>query len=62
MKLYDVVILQVDLPEEGLSKGMRGTIVAVLDVPQAAYEVEFCNANGETIAELALTTDQLQTP
>lgn len=54
MDINDVVDLIVDLPNDKLVKGMRGVIVMVLDKPELAYEVEFCNSKGETIIELAV--------
>jgi len=58
--LYDVVMLLQDLPEEGLHAGMRGAVVDVYTSPVTAYEVEFCDASGRTIAQLALFPAQLQ--
>ncbi len=46
----DVVILAEDLPDEGLTKGMIGTIVMVFETPTLAYLVEFCDEEGRTIA------------
>ena len=60
MKLFDLVILLEDLPNVGLRKGMVGTIVALFDTPEVAYEVEFANARGETLCEIALTASQLE--
>lgn len=57
MNLHDVVVLKVDLPQDNLKKGMRGVVVAMFDRPEVAYEVEFCDDNGATIAEVALTPD-----
>jgi len=58
--LFDVVILNADLPEQGLVKGMTGAIIDVYSSPSVAYEVEFCDQQGRTIASLALTPEQLQ--
>lgn len=41
MKLLDVVKLEMDLPEAGLSAGAQGTIVHEFFAPSVAYEVEF---------------------
>jgi hypothetical protein len=60
MKLFDVVRLTENLPEKGLQKGMVGTVVALFDTPEAAYEVEFANDQGETLCEVALTASQLE--
>lgn len=55
----DVVILAEDLPNEGLSKGMIGAIVMVLETPTLGYLVEFCDEKGRTIAMPTLLPTQL---
>lgn len=55
-QLLDVVALLADLPQHGLARGQVGTIVEVFD---EAYEVEFCDNDGKTHAELALEPEQL---
>jgi hypothetical protein len=55
-ELLDVVELLVELPELGLRSGAQGTIVHCY--PDNAYEVEFINDEGETLALHALTADQ----
>lgn len=52
MKEYDVVRLTDDIPHVNLCKGMEGTIVMVFDEPgkPLAFEVEFVDSNGKTIA------------
>lgn len=37
---------------------MRGVVVAVFDSPDVAYEVEFCDVNGDTLAEVVLRCEQ----
>ncbi len=59
MKLFDVVELVVDVPEEGLRAGAVGTIVDEYTESQQ-FEVEFTDGNGRTIALMALRSDQLQ--
>ncbi|HYE73476.1 MAG TPA: DUF4926 domain-containing protein [Blastocatellia bacterium] len=44
-KLYDVVILLTDLPEQGLRQGDQGTVVDAFDQP-FGYIVEFLDAEG----------------
>jgi len=56
MKLLDVVMLREDLPAKGLRKGQRGTIVFVFE---GAFEVEFCDHEGQTLAEVALKPEQI---
>ncbi len=62
MKLstYDVVVLANSIPEEGLIKGMIGTVIDVHSSLAVAYEVEFCDQHGRTIASLALAPEQLE--
>lgn len=62
MKLspLDVVFLNIDLPNLGLVKGQTGVIIDVYNSPSLAYEVEFCDDEGKTIALLALPPDQLR--
>jgi hypothetical protein len=57
IKLLDTVALLEDLPERKLKHGEVGTVVEVL-APDV-YEVEFCDDEGQTYAELALRSDQL---
>jgi hypothetical protein len=58
-EIYDTVRLKADLPEMGLKAHAVGVVVAVFSNPNEAYEIEFCNDDGETIAELALLPEQL---
>jgi hypothetical protein len=55
-ELLDVVELLVDLPDVQLQAGDQGTIVEEYD--DRAYEVEFSNSQGETLALLALEPEQ----
>jgi hypothetical protein len=57
IKLLDTVALLEDLPERKLKRGEVGTVVEIL-APDA-YEVEFCDDDGQTYAELALRGDQI---
>lgn len=58
--IFDVVTLLNDIPEEGLRAGMLGTVVEVYESPVVAYEVEFCDAMGRTVGQLALLPEQIQ--
>ncbi len=60
MDLYDVVELTADLPDENLPAGTVGTVVHIFDQPNRAYEVEFADSDGRTIAMAALTDDQIR--
>lgn len=57
--LLDVVALAEDIPEDGLVAGMIGAVVDVYATPIEAYEVEFCDPQGRTIALHAFLPDQL---
>ncbi len=57
IKLLDTVALLQDLPERNLRFGEVGTVVELL--APGVYEVEFCDDEGRTYAELALQSDQL---
>ena len=57
--LFDVVALTVDVPEDGLAAGMVGAIVEVYITLTEAYEVEFCDPQGRTIALRAFLPEQL---
>ncbi len=57
-KLFDVVALTEDLPEENLSSGQVGTIVEVYNDGEA-FEVEFVDKNGHTYGLLTLNPEQL---
>jgi Domain of unknown function (DUF4926) len=54
-ELFDIVELLVDLPSHQLSVGDRGAICE--EHGNSQYEVEFTNAEGETIALVALSID-----
>ena len=60
MKLFDLVLLKEDLPDEGLRKGAVGSVVALFDTPEVAFEVEFANDRGETLCEVALRASQVE--
>jgi hypothetical protein len=52
LKEHDGVVLKQDLPRNGLKKGTVGTIVHSFTHPRLAYEVEFCDESGRTVAQL----------
>jgi hypothetical protein len=58
MKALDRVVLTEDLPEHGLLPGDIGTVVLVHDRP--GYEVEFMTLDGETLAVVSLTVQQVR--
>ncbi len=57
-KLFDVVALTADLPDENLFSGQVGTIVEIYNDGEA-FEVEFVDKNGRTYGLLTLRPAQL---
>jgi hypothetical protein len=57
LKLLDTIELLQDIPSRKLKRGEVGTVVEVL-APDV-YEVEFCDDEGQTYAELALRGVQI---
>ena len=57
IQLLDTVALLEDLPQRNLIRGEVGTVVEILS--PNAFEVEFCDDDGETYAEFALRAEQL---
>jgi hypothetical protein len=56
----DVVRLTKAHPEHGFSVGAKGTIAHVFDRPTRAYEVEFCDTAGRTIAQFAVESMEIE--
>ena len=54
----DTIVLTTDLPEYGLSIGDLGTVVLVHK--HGGYEVEFMTLDGETIAVVSLSPEQVR--
>ena len=59
LKLLDVVVLDVNLPEEDLERGTIGTIVEILDEKQEVFLVQFADKKGIEYAMLELYSHQL---
>jgi hypothetical protein len=57
-ELEDVVLTS-DLPKQGLARGDIGTVVLIHEQGKG-YEVEFTTLDGETIAIVTLTADQVR--
>lgn len=58
---YDVVRLKHDMPSAGVTTRMIGAIVMVYPGAEPpAYEVEFVDEGGKTVALLTLNEDQLE--
>ncbi len=58
VQLLDRVILAMDLPEHGLKQGDIGT--AVLAHGDRGFEVEFMTLDGNTVAVVSLSTEQIR--
>jgi Domain of unknown function (DUF4926) len=58
IKLFDVIALVVDLPQENLWSGQVGTIVEIYENGKA-FEVEFVDNDGFTYGLLTLKPEQL---
>ncbi len=54
----DTVVLTTDLPAHGLKRGDVGTIALLHK--SGGYEVEFMTLDGETVAVVSLTADQVR--
>ena len=57
-KINDAVQLINEIPGESLDKAAIGVIVGEFSEPEEAYEVEFCDENGVTVAQIALRPNQ----
>jgi len=57
IKLLDTIASVKDIPSRKLKRGEVGIIVEIL-APEV-FEVEFCDEDGQTYAELALRADQI---
>ena len=55
--LFDVVALLEDIPTMHLCRGQVGTVVE--ELAPGAFEVEFCDNDGQTLASLGLRAEQL---
>lgn len=59
MRTLDLVVLERDIDEHGLKRGDVGTIVHCYGKGEA-FEVEFMTADGQTIAVVTLTRDEIR--
>jgi Domain of unknown function (DUF4926) len=60
---YQVIRLKRDLPEHNLSAGVIGTILLVYDLKPnlpRAYEVEFVDSQGKTLAEITVFEEDME--
>jgi hypothetical protein len=56
----EIVRVRRQLPEYGLPAGSLGTVVMVYESPGRAYEVEFADSEGITIALLTMLDQDLE--
>lgn len=59
-ELHDVVRVREDLPDLNLRAGALGTVVMVFSAPAPAFEVEFVDDEGRTLATHALLPEQIE--
>lgn len=59
-KEFDVVRLLTKVSECAVDVGAVGTVVCVLVSPSEAYEVEFVDSSGRTVAICTLGPDQIE--
>lgn len=57
IELLDIVVLNEDLPAEGLRRGNIGTVIELLE--DDAFLVEFVSSKGAVYAQTLLRTRQL---
>lgn len=57
-EINDVIHLIEKIPGESLAVGAIGVIVEEFSEPHEAYEAEFCDENGATIAQIVLRSHQ----
>ena len=57
---FEVVEVAKNLPEYKLRSGQVGTVVEIYENPSRAYEVEFCNSEGETLVSVTLADADLR--
>ncbi len=65
LKLYQPVILRVDIPDEGLHAGDIGTVVEEHVVPgvrETGYSVEFFDMTGRTVAVVTIPETSVREP
>ena len=58
LRELDTIVLAVDLPNYGLRRGDVGTVVLVHG--EGGYEAEFMTLDGETVAVVSLSPDQVR--
>ena len=59
IRILDIVRLDRAHPEAGVHQGATGTVVEIFERPQPAYEVEFLDEDGEFVAQIPVSPDDL---
>ena len=59
IKELDLIVLERDVPEAGLTRGDIGTVVGIY-ADQQGFEVEFMTAEGKTIDVLTLEREDIR--
>ena len=59
-KEYDVVKAKMNLENNIIKKGMRGTILIIYESNPNKYEIEFVNNNNESVAILTVSEDEIE--
>ena len=60
LNMHAAVRLTVDLPKDALRRGAIGAVVAIFSEPTLAYEVEFVDALGRTLAQVTLREEEIE--
>jgi len=59
-QLQEMVVVTIDIPDEGILAGDVGTIVDVYTQVARAYEVDFCTTDGSPRALVTLAPGQIR--
>lgn len=59
---YDIIKLKAPLPSKNLPLGAKGTVLIVYNEPKLprAYEIEFLDEEGNTLAIVTLNDDEIE--
>ncbi|MGE8443543.1 DUF4926 domain-containing protein [Comamonas testosteroni] len=60
LNVNGIVRLLEDISSEKLYKGDLGVIVEIFSDPEIAYEIEFCDEDGKTVAQVVLKEYQFE--
>lgn len=57
--LFDIISVVEDIPKLNVKAGMIGAVIDIYEGSDEAYEVEFCDDEGRTVALGALLPTQI---